>query len=171
MSAGKEKVSVGDLAMTRSNHNSSPSLKKVVWKACTHDIPSKCWDALKQYHQLALGVHSESAPEGVINPPTWNTQMTWREFVYLPLRLAFHRTALKCRWTYKMAIRISGGIDPRVFKPCSAGLTCAICKHYVACKNYEYDGLAEVPDELMHNFIKETLTPEVLRERGHLLGG
>lgn len=157
--------------MTRTNPNRTPSRKQVVWKAFTHDIPAICRDALKQYHQLALGVHSDSSPMWVVDPPVWSTKMTWSEFVYLPLRFAFHRSALSCVWTYKMVIRISGGIDPRVFKPCSASLTCAVCKHYEACKNFEYDGLAEIPDELMHNYIEDTLTPEVLRERGHLLGG
>ena len=143
----------------------------VGWKPFTHSIPKRCRDALRQYFQMAQGIHEASSPDFAIDPPTWKSEMTWTEFCYLPLRLAFHRSALRCKWTYKMAVKCSGGIDPRVFKPCSAALTCAVCKHYVACKNHEYDGLAEVPEELMHNFMEEPLTPEVLRERGHLLGG
>lgn len=155
--------------MRRSNTPRTRDRKPKGWKALTHNLPERCTYALKQYFQLALGVHADSVPAFVEDPPTWKSEMTWTEFLYLPLRMAFHRSALKCKWAYKMAIYCCGGIDPRAFKPCSAALTCSICKHYVACKNYEYDGLAEIPDELMHNLM-EPLTEEVLRERGHLLG-
>ena len=180
MTAGEERdPQKAELAMRQSNrisstskrpHGTAPKRQKG-WRQFTHDLPAMCRNALKQYFQLALGTHAGSTPDFAIDPPTWTTEMTWTEFCYLPLRFAFHRSALRCKWTYKMVIRCAGGIDPRVFKPCSASLACACCKHYVACKNNEYDGLVEIPEELMHNYMEEPLTKEVLRERGHLLGG
>ena len=141
------------------------------WVSFTHDFPLICKNALAEYYSMSQGTHSESAAPFVPHAPTWKSEMTWYEFLYLPLRLAFHRSALQCKWTYKVVINVCGGIDPRVFKPCSTSLTCAICKHYVACSKHEYDGLAEIPDELKHNAMEEPLTEEVLRERGHILGG
>lgn len=140
------------------------------WIPFTHDFPLKCKNALVEYYSMSQGTHSESAAPFVPHAPTWKSEMTWYEFLYLPLRMAFHRSALKCAWTYKMVINVCGGIDPRVFKPCSAALTCSVCKHYVACSKFEYDGLAEIPEELQHNVITDSMTEEALRERGHLLG-